>query len=297
MTDFMKKDIKRDPAADMPRRIVKMDFAPARVARPYEMRSLKGEEEGTYAATKAKFGALAMTDPDRVVNSDKDRAFSLNPLLREPLGIEEEERRVIEERVQARLKEIMETEVAQARAEGFEAGRKEGFQAAREEFRAEGSQKLQRLDSVIADAEQAKEEIYRANERFVINTIFRVARMVMLKELATDKQYILRLAKELIERVGIRENIRIRIHPSEFETMQSVRDGLDKHFGGLKNLQIEPSNEINAGGCILETEWNAIDATIDTQLKAIEKALLGESSSDAPAASEGDQDPEGSNHS
>ena len=56
----------------------------------------------------------------------------------------------------------------------------------------------------IDGVEGLKAEIYRANERFLIETVFRVARMVALKEISADKDYLSRLTHDLIERtVGV----------------------------------------------------------------------------------------------
>jgi flagellar biosynthesis/type III secretory pathway protein FliH len=46
-------------------------------------------------------------------------------------------------------------------------------------------------------------------------------------------------------------------------------------MGTLKNLTVEFSNQAHRGGCILETEWNAIDASLDTQFAGIYEALVG----------------------
>ena len=46
-------------------------------------------------------------------------------------------------------------------------------------------------------------------------------------------------------------------------------------MGDLKNLQIEGSDQFRSGGCTVETQWNAIDASIETQLKGLYDALMG----------------------
>src|SRR4051794_15717665 len=84
-------------------RVVKLDTPEAPTVRQFQFDRLKRAGEGEYEVVKQKYGALAATDPARASRTQKDRRFTLNPLLREPLSVEEEERRVIEEKVRARV--------------------------------------------------------------------------------------------------------------------------------------------------------------------------------------------------
>ena len=75
--------------------------------------------------------------------------------------------------------------------------------------------------------------------------------------------------------MGVRENITLSLNPADLETAESIRQGLFASLGELKNLNILPSPAVKLGGCSIETEFNAIDASIETQLQSIHAALLG----------------------
>lgn len=262
-------------AAEQEERIVKADAPPEMIVQAYVPSTFKKSGDTSYGAVKAKYGALAVTDTERTARPQKDRRFSLNPLLRDPLSVEEEERRVIEERVRDRIETLKEDTKKQAFDVGYQDGLKQGYEKAFQEFRAEGQTKLAKLETLIQEFESAKDEIYRANERVLVEMIYRIARMVMLKELSADKDYVARIARDLLERVGARENIRIRINPAEAATITSLKEELERSLGTLKNLNIETSNQVERGGCVVETEWNSIDASIETQLKGVYEALVG----------------------
>jgi flagellar assembly protein FliH len=268
--DVMKNDV----------RVMKLDMGAAPVVQQFSFGKLQRAGEGTYASTKAKYGSLASTDEGRVPKGQRERRFSLNPLLKEPLSIEEEERRVIEEKVAARIAAVSEEARAKAREEGYKAGLEQGHQEAYQRFAQESVERLTNFDAMLAEAENAKQEIYRANERFLMELVFRIAKMVTLKEVATDKDYVVRLARELIERIGVRENIRIRIHPEDAKTADIIKPGLEAALGTLKNLSLEASPQVKRGGCIVETEWNAIDASLETQFQGVYDALIGKTASE-----------------
>jgi flagellar assembly protein FliH len=267
--------IKTEEAAPDEVRVVKLDTTQKREVQDFKMGNLRKPGDRSYASVKARFGPLAATDPERVARSQKDARFTLNPLLRDPLSVEEEERRAIEERVRVRVQAIEEDAKAKAAKAGYDEGLKKGFDEAYRKFQEEGAGRLRQFDQFLQACDGAKDEIFRANERYLIDLVFRVARMVLLKDLSADRDYVLRLAKELLERIGVRENITVRVHPNEMATAGMLREGLEKALGQLKNLNIEGSPQVQQGGCMIETEWNAIDASVETQLKGIHDALVG----------------------
>ncbi len=272
-------EIKDEGAAPGEMRVVKLDepskpdvqaFVPSRIREP---------GQGEYRTVKAKFGPLAATDASRASRTQKDSRFAINPLLREPLAVEEEERRVIEERVRDRITAVSEDVRRQASEVGFQEGYKKGYDEAFAKFREDGRQSLENFQVFLAGCENAKRDIFKANERYLVELVYRVSKMVLMRELQADKQYVTRLTQELVERVGARENIRIKLNPADLEVAAQLRQDLEMSLGTLKNVNVEASAQVEGGGCIVETQWNAIDASIETQLKNIHDSLTGERSS------------------
>jgi flagellar biosynthesis/type III secretory pathway protein FliH len=229
---------------------------------------------GDYNKVKSMYGSFAVTDSERDLKAQKDKRFNLSPLLRGPLSVEEEEKRALDERVRSRVAALAKEARDQARTDGYTEGLQKGYQEAFDKFRQEGVERLSKLDELLTGFEAAKVDVFRANERFLLELIFRISRMVLLKELSADKNYLLRLIRELIDRVGVRENITIRINPEELKTLSMLEKDIADNIGTLKNISIEGSKQVATSGCIVETEWNAIDATVETQLKGIYEALI-----------------------
>jgi flagellar assembly protein FliH len=256
-------------------KILKLDQDATPVVKDFQFNQLQSPNRGNYQKVKTKYGPLASTDQERESRGQKDRRFSINPLLKTPLSIEQEERRVIDEKVRAQLTAVTEEAKAQAMKLGFQEGFKKGYEDAFKKTQIEGTQSLKKFDQLLAELEGAKADIYRANERFLVEIMYRVARMVLLRELKTDKEYLLRLIKELIQRVGVRDHIVVRISPEDAESIAKLKENVEKIVGGLNNFNIEVSSQVKQGGCRIETEWNAIETHIDQQLEGIHEALVG----------------------
>jgi flagellar biosynthesis/type III secretory pathway protein FliH len=190
------------------------------------------------------------------------------------LAIEEEERRYIEEKIQAQLL-IRELDAHESGyKKGFETGLEHGNEQAYREVREQSTERLEKFDSLVRELDSAKQEIFRANERFLIELVFRISKMILLKEVAADRDYVGRLISHIIENVGVRENIKVRFNPEEGMTAEILSADLLKRLGNLKNLQIETSSEVSRGGCEVETQWNRVDATIETQLQRLYQSLM-----------------------
>lgn len=242
----------------------------------FKFQTLKREGQGSYAATKAKFGSLAVTDPEKTKKGSRDSRFAINPLLRNQLAIEDEETRILEKKLQERI-DILTAEVTKtAEKKGYEEGIQRGRDEAFKKFQEQGQQDLAKLENFVNEFEGLKEKVFQANERFLVELVFRVSKMLALKDLSVDKTYVSRLASQLIERIGVRENISIKISSKELQTVSQIKDDLEKKLGSLKNLKIEASEQVVSGGCLLETDWNMIDARLETQINGLHEALVGQ---------------------
>ncbi|MBI2712119.1 MAG: hypothetical protein HYX41_04550 [Bdellovibrio sp.] len=187
---------------------------------------------------------------------------------------------MIDEKVRDQIAAVAEEARKEAAEKGYQEGLKRGHDEAYLKVQSESAGSLSRFDQMVSEAEKAKVEIFRANERFLIELVFRIAKMVLLRELQTDQEYLSRLAVELVTRVGLKDNIKIKLNTEDAETIAKLRGGLEKAFGKMNNLNIEASRSVQQGGCQVETEWNAIDASIETQLQGVYESLFGKKSQD-----------------
>ena len=101
-----------------------------------------------------------------------------------------------------------------------------------------------------------------------------IARKIINKQVETDKEYIISMIKGVVEEIHKTENkITLKVMPKDVEI---VRDKISEIFSGEyfeAKISVIPDNEIKEGGVIVETSNGLIDATLETQLSIIEKAL------------------------
>ncbi|MCM0605701.1 MAG: hypothetical protein KA715_06385 [Xanthomonadaceae bacterium] len=221
-----------------------------------------------YIAEKLKTSSMSTPEDKSIKHS-----FQLNRLQGQLKAEQEKAKIVFDQEIdvikKAAFDEGMKQGFGQGHGEGIEAGKAEGHQKYLMEMRGN----IAKIEELTAAYEGAKNEIYAANERVLVQLAFQVAKKVVLKELATDETYIQRVVKEIIDRLSVKESVRIKVSPKDLYRVENIKKELTDHFSKLKNITVESSDKV-LSGCIVETDFNVIDAQVENQLKEIFDALV-----------------------
>lgn len=151
-----------------------------------------------------------------------------------------------------------------------EEAKKEGY----EEGLASAKNDIEDLKSKFTEFFNYKTEVYEKVSDCIYEVSMEIARKIINKQVETDKEYIISMIKGVVEEIHKTENkITLKVMPKDVEI---VRDKISEIFSGEyfeAKISVIPDNEIKEGGVIVETSNGLIDATLETQLSIIEKAL------------------------
>ena len=255
--------------------VIEIDDEKGLQIREFEFQNFSKSGTQDYGDVKKRLGSLAITDSEHEGKNIKDRRFFLNPYTKKSLSIQNEELRAIESSVQDQIQKRIEQSKVEASRLGFEEGFTQGLAQGLQEFKAQSVDKLTQIENFLNQAESAKMDLYKANEKFIIQLVYRLAKMVLLKELKEDRAHIGRLIESLIRETRAREYIIVRVNPQDLEAVSLIKPELKASFSQLSNIKVESTGDVPVGGCQIETEWTQIETDINLQLKAIEQNLLG----------------------
>jgi flagellar assembly protein FliH len=233
----------------------------------FQPRNLGGEGIRDYSEIKKSFGSLSGVDPEG--NSE----FNLNPAAKHFLGVERQEKSHVENLVKSEVEAQLSLLRDEAHREGYESGRKEGIESALEEHRQKVTPLYEQISSLIEGFDGLKKDLFHANEAFLVQLIFQIGKQILLKELSTDREYVKRLTTHVVEKVGAKDQIRIKVSRQDFENIEAIKDFLKSRIPDLKNIQIEGTDDLSLGGCKVETDLSRINASVENQFKSIEAAL------------------------
>jgi flagellar assembly protein FliH len=192
--------------------------------------------------------------------------FTMSDPIRLQTGVGEIEQASIELRIENlvldRLKEIQESAHQHAFGLGLEEGRKQAYQAHSEEIK----QSLVKFENLIRKISDMKTEILKFNESSMIDLIFQVGKSLALKELQFDREAILSLVRRAVEDNISEERITIHLSKEQFDFLEALRKEEKLEFGFLNKVGLEINSKIQTGGCLIETNYGEIDATIEQRL-------------------------------
>lgn len=171
----------------------------------------------------------------------------------------------------------------QSREEGFKAGYEDGHHVGRAEGRqAVADEEASYLARFEAELNQARDTVIEAIERWyeeaepkLAELAVYIASRIVQAELKTNPEMILGITKEALAEVTNTDKVRIRINPFDAPTLNDHKTSLLAISPSVRQVEIVEDPSIK-GGCLIESDSGAADATIDTKIDAILGNLRGE---------------------
>ena len=188
----------------------------------------------------------------------------LPPPEPEPEEVTEIEEVPLEE-VQPLTLEELEAIRQEAYNEGFATGERDGFHAAQLKVRQEAEVALQArlatLETLMGNLLAPIAEQDTQIERSLVELVSHIAREVIQRELRIESSQIERVTQEALKLLPMgANNIRIFIHPQDFEQIKALRERHEEKWKILEDPALLP------GGCRVESEHSRIDASVETRI-------------------------------
>jgi len=160
--------------------------------------------------------------------------------------------------------------------QAYEAGLAEGFEKGKQTVTGELENVIQRLRQAYMDIEKYRKQLYLKAEADTVELALAVARKVIGREISVDKNIVLNVVRGALEKVIDHEKVKIRINPSDLETVKTALFQFLPLVENLENIHFEADAATTEGGCIVETNFGNIDAGIENQLDQISEAFDAE---------------------
>ncbi|QJA06858.1 hypothetical protein FVE67_08680 [Thermosulfurimonas marina] len=175
----------------------------------------------------------------------------------------------------------------EGRTAGFEKGYAEGraraekeAQALRARLEKEYGEKRAQLDQLLASLQEEISRGVLSLDREVLALLKLLVQKLFFREFLRDESVILRVVREALREVVEGSRVTVRVHPREARILQEtdLRALSEKTF---PEIRVEADPSISPGGCLLETDFGLVDATLERRwtnlLRALEEAAEGES--------------------
>jgi flagellar assembly protein FliH len=154
----------------------------------------------------------------------------------------------------------------QVRREAYAEGLAAGRQQAEEQFRPAAQGLAESLDGLA----KLRENIRAETMQDLVHLAISVAARVIHREVAVDPDALGGLIQAAFSKLQSREINRVRMHP----TLEPLVRKMLEQAGAPKNLVLTPDPNLKPAEVFFETAQGVLDASIETQLREIERGLI-----------------------
>ncbi len=161
------------------------------------------------------------------------------------------------------------SDVERIEREAYQRGFLEGQGVGKNQAAGEVNPLMERLSRSLAELGSMRSRIRRDAEKDLLKLSIAIARRVLHRELTLDPESIEGLIKVALDKLQARESCRVRVHPEQ-ET--AIRAALDRASNSGK-VELISDASLQMGDVLFETQHGTIDASIETQLREIERGF------------------------
>ena len=141
---------------------------------------------------------------------------------------------------------------------------------AKEEGHNEG---LLAFNAHIVHFEQQLKKLRHETQQTMLPLVLQATKKVVGKQLAVKPETIVDIVIQTLSPVIQSKNITLFINKADREILEKEKPHIKEIFDQLESFTIHERDDIEPGGCIIETETGIINATLENQWRAIEAAF------------------------
>lgn len=163
--------------------------------------------------------------------------------------------------------ERLEAVEREAYARGLADGQRAGEVATADRVNAITAQ----IATAVADLAAVRGVLMRRSERDLVRLAVSMAERVLRREIDMDRELLVVMARVAIDRLGEHAAATIHLNPVDLDAVLARRS---PELG--KSVELIADASIPRGGCVVKSAFGTIDTGIDSQIRELSRALLGD---------------------
>ena len=246
-----------------------------------DLRREAEEYKAEFEKEKQQLKADAQAEAERIIKAAEDTAFAEVKRQTDQAAVikadAENEAAAIVEKAKAEAAQIVaeaqaqhDKIVSEARNDGFEQGHQEGY----DKGVAEVDRLIERMHKILEAVMQRREEILQDTESQIVELVILMARKVIKILSENQKNVIMANTVAALRKVKTRGNVTLRVNIEDVKLTTAHADEFIQHVENVQGITVQEDSSVEKGGCIVETDFGAIDARISSQLTELENKIL-----------------------
>lgn len=160
--------------------------------------------------------------------------------------------------------------INESKKQGYDTGYEAGYQYGQKE----AERLVERMHSILDNVMKRREEILSETEYQIVELVVLMARKVVKIISENQKTVIMNNVLQALKKVKGRGDVTIRVNLADAKlTTEHIQDFIDR-VEAVKGITVVEDTTVEKGGCIVETDFGAIDARISSQLTELEQKIM-----------------------
>jgi flagellar biosynthesis/type III secretory pathway protein FliH len=170
--------------------------------------------------------------------------------------------------------------IAKLERDAFATAYAQGEKAGIEAGTTRADAMLRRMSDTLRELDELRRSMIRQTEHQIVQLAIEMARRIVRREVQTDTDLLCAMARVALDRLGEGAPATIRLNPEDYHTIVARQGGA--WAGHNVNVTADPS--VGRGGCMVESPFGIVDASVEAQFRILEQALLAEDGAPATVA-------------
>jgi flagellar assembly protein FliH len=121
--------------------------------------------------------------------------------------------------------------------------------------------------------ENLKSQLLVDHERELIQLVFQIAKKIALRDLEGNHEAIRETLVNVVAETKANERIVVRLSVEDMQFLETLQEKSGQHIESLERVKFVPESKIKSGGCVIETEFGSVDATVEERVERIWQTL------------------------
>ncbi|MEB1810087.1 MAG: flagellar assembly protein FliH [Bacillaceae bacterium] len=165
-------------------------------------------------------------------------------------------------------------ELEQLKQEAKQQGYDDGYQQGLEAGRLQYEEALVQAANIIQASKNDYAEVIEQAQPTIIELAFTISEKLIGTTFDQNSEAWTKLVQKAILEVREQDEVKVYVHPDWYERTLQHKNELITLLSHSEKLYIYPDPQLREHGCIIETPFGRIDASVDSQLTELKHVLL-----------------------
>jgi flagellar assembly protein FliH len=152
---------------------------------------------------------------------------------------------------------------------GFEQGEKDGLDFGQQKV----AKVIEKIEAYFIELSKTKDMMAKTFEKDFLDIVFAISKKVIQTQVTLETEAVKTAVLEAIGAATEKSRLVVKINPEDDKFIKEIQMDAMERFKQIKKMDVVSDPGVKKGGCLIETPYGDVDATIDTKLHKIKTAI------------------------